>query len=247
MIDNAALLFATGILGGMVNAAAGGAKLFVFPLLVASGLPPIVANATSTIAVWPAQLPAAWVYRHELRADAGQLLRRLLPVLAGGLFGALALIFSSERAFMAVVPFLLAIAVGAIALGPRSAELMRRAFPGNRIGPATALLLFFCGLYGGYFGAGLGFMLLAVLAASDAVPLGRVNGAKNLLAAAINTTAVAPLALSGLVRWDAAVAVLLGGLVGGYLGAAVTRKIPERPMRLAVSAIGVVLAVSFLI
>jgi len=240
------LFVGAGIVGGLVNAAAGGAKLFVFPLLLATGLPPVVANATGTVALWPAQLPAAWVYRHELMADARRLVLRMLPALAGAFLGALLLIASPEEAFVAVIPVLLVLAVGAILLGPRAADLMRRAFPGRRLEAAAGLLLFGCGLYGGYFGAGLGFMLLAVLSAAGGESLGRANAAKNLFAFSLNTVAIVPLALSGLVDWLAAAGVLAGGVAGGYLGATLTRRLPEGLLRIGVATLGLALTLSFL-
>ncbi len=246
MTSDLGLFFAAGLIGGIVNAAAGGAKLFVFPMLLAAGLPPLAANATGTVAIWPAQLPAAWVYRKELIGGARELLRRMLPALAGGLAGAGALIFSSETAFMSFIPFLLVLAVIAIMLGPRLANLMHRAFPRGRLQTVAGLLLFGCGFYGGYFGAGLGFMLLAVLSVAGAVPLHRANAEKNLFAFCLNTVAVVPLSLSGLVDWEAGAGVLAGGLVGGYAGARMTRKLPEEPMRIGVAAVGVVLTASFL-
>ena len=122
-------LFA-GLLGGAVNAAAGGAKLFVFPLLLASGLPPIAANVTQGVALWPAQLPAVWVYRTEIGAELRKLAILLVPAFVGALSGAVIMVNSSDAAFVKVVPLLLAIAVAAIILGPRTTELMRRALPG---------------------------------------------------------------------------------------------------------------------
>jgi len=241
-----ALLVAAGVLGGAVNAAAGGAKLFVFPMLLASGLPPIAANVTQGVALWPAQLPAIWLYRRELRAEARALGRQMIPALGGALAGSLVMVNSSDAAFVRVVPFLLAVAVAAIVLGPRTTDFMRWAFPGDRLRAATGVLLALVGFYGGFFGAGLGFMLLAVLSASTGLGLGHVNGAKNLVASAIQSVAVIPMILSGLTDWRAAVCVLAGGLLGGYLGAALTRRLPERPLRIGVAALGVVLTLSFL-
>lgn len=240
------LFLIAGLVGGTVNAAAGGAKLFVFPLLLASGLPPIMANATATVALWPAQLPAAWVYRKELLANTARLVRQLLPALLGGLAGALTLIHSPEDRFVAVVPVLLALAVGSILLGKRSAEMMQSLFSGGRLGPVISLLLFATGFYGGYFGAGLGFMLLAVLSASAGIGLNQANAAKNLFAFLINSIAVVPLAFSGLVNWQAALWVLLGGIAGGYLGACLARRLPETVMRIGVAILGLGLTVSFL-
>lgn len=239
-------LFA-GVAGGVVNASAGGAKLFVFPLLLASGLPPVAANVTAAIGLWPAQLPAVWVWRETLRADAHRLARQAIPAVIGGLAGALLLVGFPDDAFVAAIPFLLAIAVAAILLGPRLATLLQRTLPPRRRAAVTGGLLFLTGLYAGYFGAGMGFMLIAVLTAASGLDIRAANAAKNLLAVAISTTAVVPLMLSGLVVWPAALLVLAGGLAGGYLGGHLTRVIPAAAMRIGVSAIGVALTASFLL
>ena len=241
------IFLAAGLLGGAVNSAAGGAKLFVFPLLLASGLPPIAANVTQGVALWPAQLPAVWVYRSELLRDARALGRQMVPALAGALAGALIMVNSSDEAFVAVVPLLLAVAVVAIVLGPRTTDLMRWAFPGRKLGIATAVLLGAIGFYGGFFGAGMGFMLLAVLSAATGEGIGRVNGAKNLFAVAIQSVAVVPMMLSGLVDWVAAAFVLVGGVFGGWLGATLVRALPETIVRYGVAVLGVTLTLSFLL
>lgn len=236
-----------GFAGGVVNASAGGAKLFVFPLLLASGLSPVAANVTAAVALWPAQLPAVWVWRKELLADSRRLARQAIPAVAGGLIGALLLIGFPDDAFVAAIPFLLAIAVAAIVLGPRLALLLQRALPPRRLAAMTGLLLFLTGVYAGYFGAGVGFMLIAVLTAASGLAIREANAAKNLMTVAISTTAVVPLMLSGLVDWPAALLVLAGGLAGGYAGGHLVRRIPDRPMRIGVAAIGVALTASFLL
>lgn len=241
------LFLAAGIVGGAVNAAAGGAKLFVFPMLLATGLPPLAANITQGVALWPAQLPAIWVYRRELAGDMKRLWRQMIPALGGALLGALVMVNSSNEAFVRVVPFLLIIAVAAIVLGPRTTVLMRRAFPGDRLDTAVAVLLAVFGFYGGFFGAGLGFMLLAVLSVSSGLGVARVNGAKNLFAFAIQSVAVVPMMLSGLVDWLAASCVLVGGIAGGYLGASLVRRLPEPLVRIGVAGLGLVLTLSFLL
>lgn len=242
-----ALFALAGFVGGIVNAAAGGAKLFVFPMLLAAGLPPLAANATSTVALWPALLPAAWVLRADLLEKARSLFRLMIPALVGALCGAFALIWSSESAFLMAIPFLLILSVGAILLGNRAAEVMRRLFPGDRLKAATGVLLFAVGFYGGYFGAGMGFMLIAVLSVAGGIGLRQANASKVLFAFCINTTAVIPLAFSGLVDWLAAGAVLTGGLAGGYFGARLTQLVSERVLRIAVAALGLVLTASFLL
>lgn len=247
MTTDLLLFIFAGFLGGVVNAAAGGAKLFVFPLLLASGLPPLVANATAAVALWPSQAPAAFVYRDQLREGFGGLLRQMVPGLAGAFVGALALIFSSEKAFTAAIPLLLAISVGSILLGPRTTDFLQRMVPAERLSALSGVLLFATGFYGGYFGAGLGFMLMAVITAGGIASIQRANAIKILFAFGINTTAVVPLALSGLVHWLGAVGVLIGGLIGGYVGAHVSRQLPDRLMRWTVATLGVVLTISFLI
>ena len=124
---------------------------------------------------------------------------------------------------------------------------MRWAFPGQRLKSETAVLLALFGFYGGFFGAGLGFMLLAVLSASTGNGVGKVNGAKNLFAAAIQSVAVVPLMFSGLVDWLAAICVLIGGVAGGYFGATLTRQLPESYVRIGVAGLGLILTMSFLL
>ncbi|MGY6696442.1 MAG: sulfite exporter TauE/SafE family protein [Roseinatronobacter sp.] len=241
-----ALFFGAGVVGGVVNSLAGGAKLFVFPILLASGLPPIVANATGTVALWPAQLPAVWLHRHRIAHQGIGLLRRMLPALAGALVGALLLIVSSERAFMAVIPFVLVAAVVIIALGNRTANLAARLLAPAHRGRAAGILFFATGVYGGFFGAGMGFLIIAVLTLSGVVSIRDANAEKNALSTGINTTAVIPLLLSGLVHLPAAGVVLIGGLVGGYAGGVLSGVLPEAPMRLGIAVLGLILTLSFL-
>jgi len=235
-----------GVLGGAVNSLAGGAKLFVFPLLLASGLPPIVANATGTVALWPAQIPAVWLHRKELAKDIQAVIWRIIPSLVGALCGAFALIFSTEAAFLAVIPIVLVTAVVVVALGNRTAVLLVRYAPPRGRRFLTTLLMFIAGVYGGYFGAGLGFLLIAVVTLAGVTSIRSANAEKNLAATAINTTAVLPLLFSGLVNLPAAFVVLIGGLVGGYIGGHLSGQIPETPMRVMIAGLGLILTLAFL-
>lgn len=237
------IFFLAGLVGGAINTAAGGAKLFVFPMLLASGLPPVVANATGTVALWPAQAPSLWVFRHRLRLIFASALRMLVPVMLGALLGAGALIAFGEQIFVTLVPLFLAIAVVSIAFGRWiSAWAARRSLPRALV----PLLFFSCGFYGGFFGAGLGFLLLATIGLSGVQDTHTANTEKNLLSTIANTTAVVPLALSGLVAWQAAGLVLVGGLLGGYGGASLLRRVPEQVLRYGIVGMGVTLTVSFL-
>ncbi|WP_240611114.1 sulfite exporter TauE/SafE family protein [Oceaniglobus ichthyenteri] len=240
------VFFVSGILGGAVNAAAGGAKLFVFPMLVATGLPPLAANATAAVGLWPAQLSAVWANRQGLFANPRALFLQMLPAMLGALAGAFALIFSTESAFLAVIPALLFVAVAAILMGRRLSAVLQRLFPGGALQKVTHVLMFAVGFYGGYFGAGLGFMLIAVLTAAGGLAIQKANTLKNLTAFSIYSVAVIPLSFSGLVVWDAAMAVLVGGLIGGYVGARVVKHLPDTPMRVAVAGLGCVLVGAYL-
>jgi uncharacterized membrane protein YfcA len=246
MTAQLALFLAAGVLGGIVNAAAGGAKLFIFPMLLAAGLPPLSANATGTAAVWPSQLPAIWVLRHELLDNVRGLARQMIPALVGALCGAMALIWSSEKAFLAVIPVLLIIAVMAILLGNRLTEIMKHIFPGNRLELVIRILLFVTGIYGGYFGAGYGFILLAVLSL-EGMGMRKANATKNLFAFSMNSVALVPLTFSGLIDWIAAGTVLVGALAGGYIGARLTQLVPDKYLRVGVAVLGVILTTTFLL
>jgi len=156
-------------------------------------------------------------------------------------------IFSSDAGFLAVIPVLLVIWVGAILLGRRLTTLMQRAFPGGQLQKATSVLMFAVGVYGGYFGAGMGFMLIAVLSVAGGLNLQKANTMKNLTAFLIASVAVVPLSVSGLVVWGAAVPVLLGGLVGGRIGGHLSKHLPEGPMRIGVAVVGLVLVGSYML
>jgi uncharacterized membrane protein YfcA len=239
--DTALFLFA-GLVGGLTNAMAGGAKLFVFPMLLASGLPPVVANGTATVALWPAQIVASAASRKELAAVLGSLWGAMAAALLGGVAGALLLLWIGNDGFMRAVPFLLVIATSTIALGQRVRLLVPRGLDLSPNSLGAFLLMFLIALYGGFFGAGLGFMLIAALIISGGDRLVAVNAAKNLLAAAINTVAVIPLALGGIVAWDAALLVLAGGMVGGLAGARLISVVPEATIRVGMTGAGLGLA-----
>jgi uncharacterized membrane protein YfcA len=241
------LLLAAGFAGGVVNAAAGGAKLFVFPLLLASGLPPIAANATGTVAMWPATIPAVFVQRDLF----GTTFRaRPLPILVsilGAAGGALTLLTIGERVFMDVVPFLLGLATLSIGLGRHVRLLVPKGVTLGPNHPVALALLFAIAFYGGFFGAGMGFMMIAVFTLTVSDSARRANAEKNVFGTLINTVAVVPLALSGLVSWTAAALVLVGGLLGGYAGGRLTLILPDAIVRIVIVILGTALTISFLL
>lgn len=216
-------------LASAVNAVAGGGTLISFPVLVGIGLPPIVANATSTAGIWPGGLGSIWGFRRELvRADR-RLVWLSLTFLLGGVLGALLLRATSARAFDQLVPFLILFAATLFALrGSVQAWLQRRSGGGPR--PLHHLwagvpLTFLTGVYGGYFGAGMGIMNLSVLALLGATDLLEMNALTSLYGLVANAVALAVFAVSGLIHWPYAAAMAGGALLGGYGAAGVARRI----------------------
>ncbi len=242
-----ALLALAGLAGGMVNVAAGGAKLFVFPLLLSLGLPPLAANATGTVALWPSTLPGAFAPKgSEAKLDTSGLWIDVPIVGLGGVIGVALLIGLGERVFVSVVPFLLVLALCVIAFGDRlKAAAARIQSEGGKT--LRRILLFGCGVYAGYFGAGLGFFLMASLVISGT---GHVHSAirqKNLFAAAGNTAAVAVLAWSGLVSWLAAGIIFVFAVIGASIGAVLIPRIPPGVLRGFILLMGTILTARFVI
>lgn len=247
-LDSAAI-FAAAFAAGMINSVAGGGTLVSFPALVWIGRDPIVANVTSTIALWPASLGAMVGFRREL-AEGGAWIRRLLgPSFAGGILGAVLLLRTPSRTFAAIVPYLILFATVLFAasdrIRSRSAELHDTALAGGA--SATAIVMtfqFLVAIYGGYFGAGIGILMLAALSYYGVGDIHRMNGIKNTLAVFINGIAAAYFSLSGRVVWSDAAIMALGASVGGYGGAGLARALGPTFVRRAVIVIGFTMAAS---
>lgn len=235
-------------IGGAINAIAGGGTLVTFPALVGLGIPAIVANATSTVALWPGAIASMYGYRHELAGVRSWAVRFAVPSLLGGLTGALLLLRTPGERFDQIVPWLV---LGATLLfvvqRPLMAALKRRGGESVIIDPATrppsiALLLFQFGIavYGGYFGAGIGILMLAALGFMGFTNIHRMNGLKNWGGLCINVTAAVTFALLGLVDWPVALAMAAGAMLGGYAGSRLAQKVPQQWVRGAVIVIGFV-------
>ncbi|MEO1578706.1 MAG: sulfite exporter TauE/SafE family protein [Pseudomonadota bacterium] len=241
-----ALYLAAGFLGGSVNVAAGGAKLFVFPILLAAGLPPVAAAATATVGLWPAQLPGVFIVRKgEGVLDRSLITGAILAAIGGG-FGGYALVTFGEASFVRLVPVFLVIAVVAILLGEKLASYGQRLQGKPGAWMIAPVLILACGVYAGYFGAGLGFMLIATILISGETRIHAANAKKNLYSVTAATFAVVPLSLSGEVAWTAAGLVLIGGLLGGFFGAKLLTRVPPLALRIAVSVLGTVMILAFL-
>ncbi len=237
-------LLAAGFLAGGMNALAGGGSFVTLPALIAAGVPSVAANASSTVALYPAGLASAWVYRAGIGRVCGVPLRpTLAATLAGGFVGAVLLLATPNAAFDRVLPWLLLVATLALAAGPRLGAAVRTRF---RSGLPTVLAIqFLLGVYGGYFGGAVGLMMMAAWGLLDAADLKALNPPRTLLVTAANTVAAVMFASAGLVRWPEMVAVAAGAVCGGYGGAHAGRRLPSLLVRRATLLLAVGMTAAF--
>lgn len=240
-----AMLMAIGLVGGVWNAIAGGATLFTFPALMAVGLPPVVANATNYLALLPSNAAALPAYREELRGLGRTLLPLLIVSGAGAIVGSLLLLVSGPDIFVVLIPFLILIATLLFASGD---ALRRRLLSiageasGNRMIYAA---LFVCSIYGGYFGAGLGIILLAIAQIMGFSDFHVANSIKNLLATSFTILSIVVFGIGGLIAWPEAMTMMVGSTVGGYFGGRYAKKVNQKILRGLVIAFGLLLSVVY--
>lgn len=227
---------------GAINAIAGGGTLITFPSLLAADLSAKVANVTSTIAIWPGTVGGSFAYRREVGARRERVAKLAVPSLAGAVVGSALLLGTSERVFDAVVPFLVLFATVLLALNRRLSEMAARhglgAGKDGRLPASLYVLMFLNGVYGGYFGAGLGILTLAALAILAPDDLQHANAVKGMLAVLINSVAVVIFAASGLVEWQPALVMALCAVAGGYAGVALARRLDAQLLRNLIVAWG---------
>jgi len=235
------LLTGAGLLGGLCNAIAGGGTFFTFPALLAVGLPPVAAGATSAVAIWPGHAASLIGESRVLRAELGQRPGRAVLFTLMAAAGAGLLLASGDALFGRLIPWLLLFATGLFAVGPAVNRWLTR--KGARIGALPAALAEgVTALYGGYFGAGLGIMLLALLTVTGGGDLHRQNVVKNALATLATSVAVLIFALGGAVAWRPAALVFAGAILGGVIGGRLARRINPQLLRAAVICLGMALA-----
>jgi uncharacterized protein len=232
---------------GAVNALAGGGTLISFPVLTAIGIPAVNANATNTVALCPGYVGGTYALRAEIDATGEPLRARILAGGVGGLLGALALLATSEAVFRSIVPYLILLSCLLLAVQ----DPMRRWIAGRGGGGRLPVLelggILLAGVYGGYFGAGLGIMLIAVLGLFSAVPFVQLNAVKQPLAAAVNLSAAAFLVFSGRVEWSLVVVMAPASLLGGAVGGRLSTRVPANKFRWVVIAIGVAISIVYLL
>ncbi|MEU4623567.1 sulfite exporter TauE/SafE family protein [Actinoplanes sp. NPDC023801] len=241
-------LVAGGVMAGAVNAIAGGGSLIVFPLLVGLGLPGVAANVSNALAVAPGYAASAAASRPELSAQGRRVLVILPTIVAGTLCGSAILLVTPREVFDLVVPFLLLAAALMMALQDRLRALAGH--PGDT-GPRrqTVLLqvaVFGCGVYGGYFNAAMGVLLIAILALVLDEPLRRISALKNVFSAVVGITTVLIYSVFGPVNWAVVAVLAPATVVGGYLGARIARRLPGDVLRWTIVVFATVVALVLL-
>jgi len=243
-----ALLVLAGLGAGLFNGVAGGGTLISFPVLLALGYPAIVANVTSTVGIWPGYLGGVAGFRKEI-ADQRDHFRMLAPLtIVGATVGAILLLTTPSAAFTRLAPWLVLFASGLFAMAP----LLRRWLAGEqsalRARPvALGVGMFLAAVYGGYFGAAMGVIILAVLGLTLPDTLARASGIRAVLSVLANGVAAIVFIIHGQLQWQAAGMLAIGCLVGGYIGATLARKLPAAALRVIVVAIGLATGIRLLV
>jgi uncharacterized protein len=246
-----ALIVLGGFAAGAANAIAGGGTFFSFPALLAVGLPPVVANASNSVALWPGSLTSAWAYRTELARFGHQLWPMALASLVGGVAGGLMLLAAGDARFSALIPWLLAFATLLFAFSPQISTLVKAlrarcqtddtpAAPSNNL-----LVQLLVSVYGGFFGAGMGILMMASLAISGHEDVQEINALKNLLSSVVYSVTVVTFVIANAVSWPHTLVMLVAASAGGYGGARVARSLQGPWLRRVVIGVGAVLTVYY--
>jgi len=253
-LTQAIVLFLAGAIAGTLNAIAGGGSFVSFPALLFTGVPPVDANATNTVALWPGLAASAVAYLKRLNTPLRLLTPLVLTSVAGGWVGAELLLRTPQHTFLHLVPWLLLGGTLLFAFGNRIRGIAGRRATIDDLREiswqtiaAISFVEFIVSVYGGYFGAGIGFMTLAMLAAIGMHDIHAMGAIRTLLAVAINAAAVVTFVFAGVVLWRQCAVMTAGSLVGGWFGAHFAQKASPLKMRYAVIAIGLVMSGYFFV
>lgn len=246
---HAALIFVAGVGAGTINTVVGSGTLITFPTLVALGVPPVTANVTNTVGIFPGSLVGAWGYRRELKGQRDRAIRLGVASTVGAIIGALLLLTLPADAFDAIVPALIILAILLVLFGKRlTARAAQHGHaPQAAVTPLLWLLVLGTGIYGGYFGAAQGVLLMGLFGLMLAEPIQRQNGLKNLLAGLVNLVAAIVFVASAHIDWTAAGLIAVGSIVGGLIGARVGRKLSPPVLRAVIVVVGLVAVAKLLL
>lgn len=237
-------LFIVCFLAGLLNSVAGGGIMIVFPALLAAGLPPVTANATSNLISWPSSISSAYGYRKHLKKLPRKYALLLIPCFGGSAFGAYLLAHTNNEEFMRVVPWLVLAAVILFIIQPFLHHKFERNLSVHRNAPLVlvGIALIPMAIYGGYFGAGFGFIMLAFLSFTRLKNIHQINGLKNLASACITLVCTVYFTHKGMIDWHYAPVMIVGSLLGGYFGAKWAQKINPRIIHSFIILIGLVVS-----
>lgn len=244
------LIVLGGFAAGAANAIAGGGTFFSFPALLAVGVPPVVANASNSVALWPGSLSSAWAYRTELARFGRLLWPMALVSLVGGVAGGLLLLAAGDARFAALIPWLLALATLLFASSPQISAWVQtwraRRDPDGAAGPQNNLSMqLLVSVYGGFFGAGMGILMMASLAISGHKDVQDINALKNLLSSVVYSVTVVTFVIANAVSWPHTLVMLVAASAGGYAGARVARSLQGPWLRRIVIGVGTVLSLYY--
>jgi uncharacterized membrane protein YfcA len=246
---NSLLLAGAAFAAGVLNAIAGGGSFLTLPALIFTGVPPIMANATSALAVSPGYLGSTLGFRPELRAVSRSRLKRELAIAAaGGVAGALLLLVTPAKVFSAVVPWLLLFATALFAAGPSIAQRAKNAASGDaHLAKWREPWLLAACIYGGYFNGGLGILLMALYSATGESDIHTANGLKNLNSLVLSWLSVAAFVLAGAIVWREGALMMVAATLGGFFGARWSKRLPTQWVRLGVIMTGLVMSAVFFV
>lgn len=251
-LPQAIVLFVAALVAGTLNSVAGGGSTITLPTLIFTGVPPVQSSSTNSVALWPGSVASAVAFRDALDASRGTLLALGVPSIVGGLVGAELLLHTPQRTFLLLVPYLLVVATVLFAFGGRITDWARARIPKGRVPPWLAatglgLLQLVIATYGGFFGGGIGILMLALLAIAGMRSIHAMNALKNLLASIINGVAIVVFIAAGAVFWPQALVMVVGAIAGGYGGASLARRLDPRLIRYFVILVGLTMAAYFFI
>lgn len=251
---NSIFLFLAALIAGILNSIAGGGSFVSFPALLFAGLPAVQANATNTVALWPGLAASSLAYLKRLDVPRRLLVPLLVTSIVGGLAGGLLLIKTPQHTFLHLVPWLLLAGTLLFAFGHRFRALAGKAANDRDLRQTNWQTITFIsglellvGIYGGYFGAGIGFIALGMLAALGMRDVHAMNALRTLLAVVINVAAVATFIAAGAVFWPQCLVMIAGSLMGGWFGAHYSQKADPKIMRYAVIAVGLAMSAYFFV
>ncbi|MFC7534089.1 sulfite exporter TauE/SafE family protein [Actinoplanes sp. GCM10030250] len=244
-------ILAAGVAAGAINTLVGSGTLITFPVLLALGYPPVVANASNTVGLVPGSVAGAWSYRAELATQRDLLLRLGFTSLLGGITGAVLLLVLPAEAFRTIVPVLIGIALVLVVLQPWLARSLRKRqdLPagGSRSGLLLTLGIFATSVYGGYFGAAQGVLLLGILGLLVPATLQQLNGVKNVFAGLVNAVAAVIFIVAGTVSWPPVLLIAAGSITGSLIAGRYGRRLPDPALRAVIVVVGVIAVVRMLI